>query len=120
MDSDELLEVVVTFLKDKQYSSQIYDVSCSHGGCNATLQQLDYSLLTNMTAVPFLLDPDGSGHINIFTFTPNGRIILKYDLTAGSPKLYLWSHTDNLPHSPPWCSTPHRTTTQLDYILQAI
>jgi hypothetical protein len=88
VDSDELLEVLVTFLEGKQYSSQIYDVTCSLGGCAATLQQLDYSLLTNMTAVPFLLDVDGSGHISVLTFTPNGRVILQYDLTAGSPKLY--------------------------------
>lgn len=87
VDGDGQQEIIVTYLKpDGLYASQVYDVSCS-SKCQIILQPLDYSLLSNMIAVPFLVDVDGSGTISIFTFTAGGRSVLTYNRTATSLSL---------------------------------
>jgi hypothetical protein len=50
--------------------------------CKITLQSINYDLLSNMTALPFLVDFDGSGRISFFTFTEKGRTVVQYDLSA--------------------------------------
>jgi C4-dicarboxylate transporter len=60
------------------YSSEVYDVSCSIN-CQLTLQTVDFTLLSGMTALPFLVDITGSGNISFYTFSQNARTIVQYN-----------------------------------------
>jgi hypothetical protein len=78
VDGDGLPEIVVTYLMEVGvYSSQIYDISCP-GNCLISLQALDFSLLSNMSALPFLVDASGSGNISFYTFSSSKRSIVQY------------------------------------------
>ena len=87
VDTDKEPEIVVTFLmKDGSYSSQIYDVSCRNK-CSISLQNIDFSPLAAMTALPFLADIEGTGRISFFTFGISGRSVVEYELKAPSRAL---------------------------------
>lgn len=94
VDSDGLPEVIVTYLMgNANYSSEIYDVSCSTN-CQIILQTIDFTLLSNMSAVPFLIDSSGSGNISFYTFSNSNRTIVYYSNNPLS--LYNFDKADKL------------------------
>lgn len=59
------------------YSAEVYDVNCKDE-CAMTRQNVDFTLLEGMTAVPFLVDITGSGDISFFIFTGSTRTVVQY------------------------------------------
>lgn len=59
------------------YSAEVYDVNCKDG-CTMTKQNVDFTMLEGMTAVPFLVDITGSGEISFFTFSGSTRTVVQY------------------------------------------
>jgi hypothetical protein len=72
-------ELVVTYLNvDGTYFSEIYDVICGGFKCQYRIQNIDFRLMTGMTAVPFILDMKGDGNVGIFIFNGAQRAIVSY------------------------------------------
>lgn len=90
MDSDGLPEVVVTYLMaNATYSSEVYDVNCKDT-CTMTRQNVDFSALEGMTAMPFLVDVTGSGDISFFTFAGATRNVVQYSSNRQSLNTTAW------------------------------
>lgn len=64
---------------DGSYSSEIYDVVCqANTDCKYQMQNIDLGTMSNMTAVPFILDIFGNGTVGIFIFKGAQRFIVSY------------------------------------------
>jgi hypothetical protein len=91
VDADGVNELVVTYLANNTYSTVIYDLVCGTT-CQSQLQKVDFTPLTGMSAVPFIIDVVGDGSVALFTFKGTDRTLFSYSLDRA--KLYLSPHPD--------------------------
>ena len=75
INADGQTDLVITYLLNNTYTSQIYSSKCSPS-CTLTAWTTDLTFLDGMEAVPFIFDRFSNGSVSIFTFKGGQRVIV--------------------------------------------
>jgi len=94
VNADALTDLVITYLVNNTYTSQIYSSKCNPS-CVLTQWTTDLTLLSDMEALPFIFDRYSNGSVSIFTFKNNQRTIVTANPFQNTMYLHFNSATPN-------------------------
>jgi hypothetical protein len=75
INADGQTDLVITYLLNNTYTSQIYSSKCSPS-CVLTAWTTDLTVMSGMEAVPFIFDRFSNGSVSIFTLKAGQRVIV--------------------------------------------